>query len=387
MKLFGQEIDMAGSLSLREQIRRIIAAEIRSGRWCVGDRLPSVRELALQSGVSVSPINQALSDLVMEGYLVQHVGRGTFVRATDPAARARTGVAGLVFGGALPGHKATASEMLERELLLAASQRLNESGYSVRVYHEDDVARTGGGIGRIVAASPLLACDGVLNFGPLSDGVLEHVRALELPVVCLGDPHPPEGIPFVAGAIQQAVWEAVDTLHGMGHRSVGLVHTVAGLPVRTRRLRYEAYDGACAELGMRPEAHWSVDTGPRYNVRIRGVHAFLTHPGRPTAVVCTHNHAAQALYEVAALSGVAIPGDLSVLLITGSADFGDDFDPPLSTLVLPTDVYAREAVAMLTGLIGRGDVRSNGGVLVRPMRTLRASVRACPAVPVKAGLS
>jgi GntR family transcriptional regulator len=65
---------------LRHQIRRTIAAQIASGEYGPGDRLPTEREYAGRFGVSLAPVRQALLDLVASGHLVRAKGRGTFVR-------------------------------------------------------------------------------------------------------------------------------------------------------------------------------------------------------------------------------------------------------------------------------------------------------------------
>lgn len=65
---------------LRHQIRRAIAAEIASGQYGPGDRLPAEHEYARRFGVSLAPVRQALLDLASSGQLVRTKGRGTFVR-------------------------------------------------------------------------------------------------------------------------------------------------------------------------------------------------------------------------------------------------------------------------------------------------------------------
>lgn len=372
--LFDHEIDASRPSSLGDQICILLRNEIRAGRWREGERLPTVRELARASGLSSSPISQAMAKLVREGFLVRHVGRGTFLRSMEPDSRRRSGVVGIVYNGAAPGQKTTASEAFDRELIMAVAELLSDGGYSVQLFHEDALAIEGWKTEQIIATSPFKNLAALLNIGPVGDAVLFHVQGVGVPVVCLGDPHPPPDVPFVAGGIQQAVWESLDILYRAGHRRIGLVHTTSGLPKRTRRLRYEAFFGACAELGLHPPEHWIADIGPRFNVNVGLVRRFLSDGDVPTAVVCTHNHAAQTLYEVAALTETRIPDDLSVLLITSQSDFGEDFEPALSTLVIPMKPYAARAVELLTEMLADGSPQSHGGTLIRPVRRLRESI-------------
>jgi len=61
------------------QIHNQIKQAIEAGRWAVGDRIPSERELASQFDVSRMTLRQAIQTLVDEGILERRVGAGTFV--------------------------------------------------------------------------------------------------------------------------------------------------------------------------------------------------------------------------------------------------------------------------------------------------------------------
>lgn len=56
-----------------------VVAEIDSGVWAPGDRLPSVAELAESLGVGRSTVREAVGALAHRGVLEVHQGRGTFV--------------------------------------------------------------------------------------------------------------------------------------------------------------------------------------------------------------------------------------------------------------------------------------------------------------------
>ena len=54
---------------------------LRSGEWQVGKALPSEPKLAAHFHVSVGTLRKAVAELVMEGLLIRHQGRGTYVAA------------------------------------------------------------------------------------------------------------------------------------------------------------------------------------------------------------------------------------------------------------------------------------------------------------------
>jgi len=72
-------MDRHSALPLHNQFRAYVLERIARGELRPGQRLPGEREYAAVLGISLSPIRQALLDLVKEGYLTRARGRGTFV--------------------------------------------------------------------------------------------------------------------------------------------------------------------------------------------------------------------------------------------------------------------------------------------------------------------
>jgi GntR family transcriptional regulator len=66
-------------LPFYRQVKDALRDRIRSGQLPPGSPLPSIRELAAQLLVSVITIKKAYDDLLSEGFIVSHQGKGTFV--------------------------------------------------------------------------------------------------------------------------------------------------------------------------------------------------------------------------------------------------------------------------------------------------------------------
>lgn len=64
-------------LQIIEQIKQRIAV----GDWSPGQTIPSIRQLAVDIGVSVITVKRAYLELEREGVIVTHHGRGSFVSA------------------------------------------------------------------------------------------------------------------------------------------------------------------------------------------------------------------------------------------------------------------------------------------------------------------
>jgi GntR family transcriptional regulator / MocR family aminotransferase len=82
-----------GDLPLHRQLYESLRRAILQGKLAPGDRLPSSRELTQDLQLSRNTVVAALSQLAVEGYLVSHVGSGTFVNDQLPKVnpQARTG--------------------------------------------------------------------------------------------------------------------------------------------------------------------------------------------------------------------------------------------------------------------------------------------------------
>jgi DNA-binding FadR family transcriptional regulator len=67
-------------MTTRFDLSRTFRDRIVSGEWPEGSQLPTERELAAEYTVARNTVRRALHDLVADGLLTRHVGRGTFVR-------------------------------------------------------------------------------------------------------------------------------------------------------------------------------------------------------------------------------------------------------------------------------------------------------------------
>jgi DNA-binding transcriptional MocR family regulator len=59
-----------------------LAAQLRAGRWPVGTRLPTHRELAAREGIALVTATRVYAELAAMGLVTGEPGRGTFVRDT-----------------------------------------------------------------------------------------------------------------------------------------------------------------------------------------------------------------------------------------------------------------------------------------------------------------
>ncbi len=72
-------IDDASGVPVWVQIRRRLVHLITSGRYRKDERLPSVRALSVQLGVSYITVNKVYQDLERDGYIYARRGKGSYV--------------------------------------------------------------------------------------------------------------------------------------------------------------------------------------------------------------------------------------------------------------------------------------------------------------------
>jgi DNA-binding FadR family transcriptional regulator len=99
MALSEEQTNRFRALQRYEQVAERLAADIRSGGYAPGERLPSERELARRLEVSRASVREAIGALQVQGVVETRPGAGTFVSARPPA-------------GA-PAHDASPSAVLE----------------------------------------------------------------------------------------------------------------------------------------------------------------------------------------------------------------------------------------------------------------------------------
>jgi GntR family transcriptional regulator len=87
-----RKVDRALPIPLHFQIRALLIESIERGEVIPGAPLPPEKELANRYEVSLSPIRQAILDLVKEGVLYRRPGSGTFLR--EPPRTERVSVLG-----------------------------------------------------------------------------------------------------------------------------------------------------------------------------------------------------------------------------------------------------------------------------------------------------
>ena len=303
---------------------------IKEGRYQVGDRVPSEKELAEAYQVSRITSKKALGMLVDEGLLVRKPGKGSFV--ADPADRKKAAAA--------PFARASANRRSEAERLLIGLiiTDFAESYGTGLIYGMEDAAREHGGflVIRRSFGNPAYeeeAIRGMLDIGV--DGLIilpaqgEYFNAEILKLVIdqfplvLVDRHL-KGIS--AGSISTdnvaGAKRGIDYLFELGHRHIALVSPP---PMDTTAVedRIEGFVQAHAEKGVVVDRELWLDhitsTLPSAFTeenRAKDIETIKQHLARHpeiTAVFAIEHYIALLVEEAAGQLNRRIPADLSII--------------------------------------------------------------------------
>src|SRR3954453_10984184 len=87
MQDVGIRIDREGDVPVGVQLAWALRGAIESGALRAGDRLPPLRELAVEVGVNANTLRAAYAKLEADGLIETRHGSGTYVTGTRPERR------------------------------------------------------------------------------------------------------------------------------------------------------------------------------------------------------------------------------------------------------------------------------------------------------------
>jgi LacI family transcriptional regulator len=176
--------------------------------------------------------------------------------------------------------------------------------------------------------------DGVLYATMYHRHVEVPAQLRTTPVVLLdarsSDPAIPSVVPDEFGGAQTAVQHLLER----GHRSIGFVNNVDGIPAT--HLRLDGYRAALAAAGVpyRPELVVA-ETTEAPGCGYRSAKELLDRADRATALFCFNDRLAMGAYRAAAELGLRIPDDVSIVGFDNQELIAANLYPGLTTMALP----------------------------------------------------
>lgn len=309
-----------GDLSYKYQrLRERLRSAVKTGE--LTGKLPGERELARRYAANAKTINKALNDLAMEGLILRHVGRGTFVAGTGPV-RPIPEMASRTFAWLAPGvdhHDAKVLVSIATELLQNRGHRLECLNCEFDSWGELPDS--------VLSPRALRQIDGVIIVAARpSRELLANLRRRHLPVVLVNNHHRDIRLPTVLADQSYGAYALTEKCIQLGHERIQLIMRPGVLPAATAA--QSGYESAMKYYGRTPLPVFKVEASFDWS-------NVTAAAGRPTALLCVGGNLATEARQMSIDAGLAVPIDMSVAAICGPAEScaervaitSYDFDP------------------------------------------------------------
>ncbi len=330
----------------------------------------SIQRVAREAGVSVATVSRAFNrpETVREETRtrVASAARRVDYRPNASARTLRTQKS-RVLGVVLP----TLLNPVFAECLQGIAEAAAASGYAIAPmtteYRLADELRA-------VRALRAAGVDGMVLVvsNPATSAGLRQLKADGAPYVLAYNRHARHPCVSVDGI--SALSEAVARLASLGHRRIAMVSGQRAASDRAQ-LRYRGFLQGMTEAGLQPLPLIEV---PFVEAAVEQIATALREPRRATALLCSNDLLAIRAMRAAHLSGLAVPGDLSVVGFDGIA-LGIDLTPALSTITQPNhEIGCRSAQLLIAALAGGGPLDAGSSLSMPHGFRLGESCAAAP---------
>lgn len=295
----------------------IVSEYLETGYLRAGDRLPPVRALEKQYGVSRNTVLQALSLLEQQGYLYRRHGAGVFVAGQSPVPQREASLLGFVGPNVHADLMLRVYEGIER---FARSHQMHvvvgstSNDYDVERWQVARMVELGC---RAIVLFPCTRTESQLHRDYLKS------EFLDTPIVLVDTAYPEQGRPQVVFDNYHAGYEMTQLLLHEGHRRIAFMDFARReddwVHYATRE-RYRGYVDALRSAGCTPEPedrwviwekHFAVE-----DVRAE-IAGFLQRmqqaKDKPTAVIAIEDYTAVQTIVLAQEMGIHVPDELSVV--------------------------------------------------------------------------
>jgi LacI family transcriptional regulator len=264
----------------------------------------------------------------------------------NSAARAlrseRTGMIGII----IP----TLNHAIYASLVEAAQRRLATEDYTLLVAtFEYDLNK------EAEQASMLIerGADGLILIGERHrEDLYPSLEAVRVPFVTTYVFNPESAHPCIGIDNRQASFDIAEFLIGLGHRRFGVISAAVGDNDRAAT-RVDGIRAALQRHGLQLPPHSVVERSYSIPSGREGLQILRRQDPPPTAIICGNDVLAFGALIEARESGLAVPGDVSIVGFD-NLDFTSHLVPPLTTMAVPAgEIGAAAAGFLLDALKGR----------------------------------
>ncbi|NLO74376.1 MAG: GntR family transcriptional regulator [candidate division WS1 bacterium] len=326
-----------------QKVKETLAGEIERGKYALGERLPSEKQLAEQFEVSIITVRQAVEALARDGFVEKIQGSGTYIRRLRPAIERK------IWAFVVPG----LDELWYPSVAGGLEDVSRAAGIGVIILGTDLEEESGENVRRIVT----MGADGLI-IAPsasrrLDTTVINELSMAGVPFVFCGDYISEVDAPRVLWDYRGGARMGVEHLLAQGHRRIAFLSHPATNPSQAM---WEGYRAALTTAGVDPWPPRGLQAKSFEQTDLyRAARDLLALWPRPTAVLCAHDSVAQFMCQAAADAGLKVPEELSVVGFYGF-HMVRQTELPLTTVAVPTHELGQEAGKVLLRLMMGGTV-------------------------------
>lgn len=346
-----------------------ILADIKAGKYKVGDKLPTESELMAIYSVSRYTIRRAATELENDHYVHRIQGGGMFV---DNWQKQQTSTLSDKKIGVVTTHLAN---YIFPSIIFGIDRVLSANGYSLllaNTHNNHELERQSVqnmlnvGVQGIIVEPTLSAID-----SPNSD-LYEQIKEDGIPVVVINAAMSDKNFPVVAMDDTKAEFELVNYLISQGHSKIlGVfkvddaqgVHRMRGF---TNAFQQQPNLAVDANIVMYQSGEGQIKKA------LDKVETYLEGPNHPTAIAFYNDDLAIQAIDLIRSLGYQVPGDISIV---GFDDFqlSEYINPSLTTTQHPKNKMGFDAAEMLFKLIN-GE-KNVDDIIYEPQMVIRNSVK------------
>ena len=310
-----------------------IRQQIKTGE--ITDKLPGERTLAAELGYSYMTIRKAIENLVNEGVLYKIPTKGTYV-ADGKQRHARTRSIGYFLDSSIESGLTSPYYSL---IFNALEKEAARHDYTLLYFTDSESVKL---------KKILKKVDGVI--ASCFNRVEEYIQRIKelVPVVVIDNSAADKSIPSVIIDNFSALTQTVDYLSGIGHQRIGFMTGLEDSDVGKNRT--EGYRAGLARHELAFDESLVFRGNYSFASGINGARYFIGLPKPPTAIVCANDSMALGAMTKLNERGLKVPDDFSIIGFDDIA-VASQVIPPLTTVAAPVDEIAKQAFALLKGLI------------------------------------
>jgi len=240
-----------------------------------------------------------------------------------------------------------ASRPLAGQLIKGATEAALEHGYMLLTL---DVGHPGVDLQRSVMMLEERRVDGVV-YATASRSLIDIVDDAAIPLVLANStPRTSSAIPSFLPDDEGGARAAIALLAEAGHQRITMLSGDQGVVAEHERER-----GARLEAAERDVQLDIVRSGWNFDDGFRGATQALNADNPPTALFCIRDRVAAGAMQAAAVLGLRVPTDVSVVGFDDEDGFASVLVPALTTVALPLAEMGRLAMLNLLGRIEKSD--------------------------------